>query len=105
MKTLKRWLSYLKVFIKNIFERMTNLINDINDANAGVKIAKIEAGKEIIMAIGKNTKEMIIATGKGINNVIKTPFKDRKNMRITGVMIIGAGVGVGGAFIIASYIK
>lgn len=101
MKTLKRWLSYLKVFIKNIFERMTNLINDINDANAEVKMAKIEAGKEIIMAIGKNTKEMIIATGKGINNAIKTPFKNKKNTRITGVMMIG----VGGTFIIASYIK
>lgn len=101
MKTLKRWLSYLKVFIKNIFERMTNLINDINDANAEVKMAKIEAGKEIIMAIGKNTKEMIIATGKGINNAIKTPFKNKKNMRITGVMMMG----VGGTFIIASYIK
>lgn len=101
MKTLKRWLSYLKVFIKNIFERMTNLINDINDTNAEVKMAKIEAGKEIIMAIGKNTKEMIIATGKGINNAIKTPFKNKKNMRITGVMMIG----VGGTFIIASYIK
>lgn len=101
MKTLKRWSSYLKVFIKNIFERMTNLISNISDVNAEVKMAKIEAGKEIIMVIGKNTKEMLIATGKGISNTIKTPFKNKKNMRITGVMMMG----VGGTFIIASYIK
>lgn len=105
MKTLKRWFSYLKVFIKNVLERMTNLINNVNDANTQVELAKIEAGKEIIMAIGKNTKEMIIATGKRINNAIKTPFKNEKNMRITGVMIMGVGMGVGGTFIIASYIK
>lgn len=104
MKTLKRWLSYLKVFIKNIFERMTNLINKVSDANAEVKIAKIEAGKEIIMVIGKNTKEMLIATGKGTSNAIKTPFKNKKNMRVTGIIMIGVGVGIGGSLIISSYV-
>lgn len=101
MKTLKRWMLYLKVFIKNVLERMTNLLNNVNDANAEVEIAKIEARKEIIIA----GKDLIITAGKGINdtikNIIKTPFKDKRNMRITGVMMIG----VGGAFIIVSYIK
>ena len=71
------------------------------NANAQVEIEKIKAGKEILMGTGSAIK----ATGSAVKNVIKAPFENKENMRVTGVIVLGLGVGLGGSLIIASYLN
>ena len=104
MKTLKLWFSKIKIFIINILKGLINVMKVTSEANAQVEIAKIDATKEVIMVTGKATKDIIMSTGKAISNVIKVPFKNKKNMRVTGIVIVGMGIGIGGSLIISSYV-
>lgn len=92
MKSLKQLFNKIKLFIFHILE----VVIDFMNTNAQVEIEKIKAGKEILMA-----------TGSTVKNVIKAPLK-KENMRVTGVVVIGLGgslIILGGSLIIASYLN
>ena len=114
MKSLKRWFNKIKLFVFHILE----VVIDFMNSNAQVEIEKIKAGKEILMATGSASKEILMATGSASKEIlmatgsavkatVKSLYENKNYMRVTGVIIMGLGVGViavGSSLIIADYL-
>lgn len=55
------------------------MVNDIIETKTEVELAKVEAGKEIIMAVGRESKNIVTTLGRESKNVVTTLGKEGKN--------------------------
>lgn len=93
MKFINKIKEYVLSFIewlKGVLVYMKNEIEDRRNAEYEFKKFALEKTIDVVKFLGEKTIDGV-----------KAPFKNQKNMRIAGIVIMG----VGGSLILASYVK
>ena len=93
-------LSFIE-WLKGVLVYMKNEIEDRRNAEYEFKKFALEKTIDVVKFLGEKTVDGVKFLGEKTIDGVKAPFKNQKNMRIAGIVIIG----VGGSLILASYVK